>query len=170
MSDDRFTKWYEKNRERVSERRRRKYATDPEYRQEAKERSRAYKRANPGEARWLKSPPPKPDVRRRMLPRVFIVGNQQVRCVTTRATAAVVGVRATTMAGWERRGVLPGPTVLDKCGHRWYSEEYVASLAKVVRAARRGGWSADKFAEEVKKGVSGGSGMRGDGSSGGVGS
>ena len=97
-----FRNWYEKNKERLSEKRKRLYAEDPEYRQRALEASRRYRRGE----RSLPTPPDAP--------------------ISFGQAAERTGISVSTLHEWRRQKYFPEPK--HQNGALWFSEPQVLLL------------------------------------------
>lgn len=96
MGEDRFGNWYERNKEAYNEARRRRYQTDPKYREQVKRQMRKYraKRRTTG----------RPDRN------VVVIDGVQRRVRLIGEVAAELGRAPATIRLWERSGLIPTPT------------------------------------------------------------
>jgi hypothetical protein len=100
--------WYQKNKERIAEKRKKKYADDPEYREQRVEASRRYRRGErtpPGRA----APPDAP--------------------ISFKQAAKQLGRKRSTLQEWCRLTYFPTPK-LHK-GAYWLTEHQVTLLEKL---------------------------------------
>jgi hypothetical protein len=105
-----YRKWYEKNKERLSAKRKQRYADDPEYRQRAIERSRRHRRGE--------SPAPLP-----------------ADGVSFPEAALRVGVGISTLREWRSKGWFPEPT---RHNHAfWFAEAQLQLLIKLKEFLRK---------------------------------
>lgn len=115
MSDGNFGNWYGRNKERLAERRKRRYREDPEYR----EKILAHKRAKGREERAAIAP----YVRK-------VVGKKEILLLRIGDAAERVGVTAMTLRDWEERGLIPKSAFPWK--HRYYTDHQVDLLSQFV--------------------------------------
>jgi hypothetical protein len=97
-----YRKWYLKNKEAVSEKRKKRYAQDAEYRQRALEGSRRTRRGEQS----LPIPPDTP--------------------ISFAEAAARTGIGVSTLHEWRRKKYFPEPKL--HSGRRWFSEKQVLLL------------------------------------------
>jgi hypothetical protein len=100
-----FSTWYEKNKERLSEKRKKLYAEDPEYRKRALEASRSRKRGKRG----LLIPPDAP--------------------ISFAEAAARTGIGVSTLHEWRRKEYFPEPKHYQRT--LWFSETQVLLLGNL---------------------------------------
>jgi len=130
----RFRKWYEPNRERLSQKRKKRYAEDPEYRQRALEASKRYR----GGERTLPKPPGAP--------------------ISFAQAAELTGIGVSTLHEWRRKKCFPEP----KKHHNrslWFSEKQVGLLKNLkeffrVYGKRRWNMTLDRLKKEVVASIS----------------
>ena len=123
-----FASWYEKNKKGLSEKRKKRYAEDPVYRQRALDASR---KRRSGE-RSLPIPPDAP--------------------ISFAEAAARTGIGVSTLNEWRRKEYFPEPKLYK--GNRWFSEKQLLLLSKlkeVIRlyGKRRGNVKRDRLREIV---------------------
>jgi len=97
-----FRNWYEHNRQRLSEKRKKLYAENPEYRQQALESSKRYRRGE----RSLPNPPGAP--------------------ISFAQAAERTGIGVSTLHEWRRKKYFPEPKHHN--GRLWFSEKQVLLL------------------------------------------
>jgi hypothetical protein len=112
-----FRKWYEKNRERLSEKRKKLYAEDPEYRQRLLEASRKRTRLEPPPT----NPPGAP--------------------ISSAQAAERTGISISTLREWRKKKLFPEPKYYRRT--LWFSEKQVLLLTTLkqffgVYGKRRG--------------------------------
>lgn len=149
-----FAAWYAKNRGSVAARRKKRYRTDPEYRESVHARNAAYRErqrgGKPPTAHWARAEAKTArKTGRRLLPRLLRLRGEDVVCYTNGVLLDAIRITLATLVVWHDKGIIPPPTSRDTMGRRWYSVEYIACLADCVRAAREGGWSNAQFTEAV---------------------
>jgi hypothetical protein len=157
MADDYYKRWYRENADKRNAARRKRYASDPEFRAQAQERAREHAREKsaeqgPSPGRWTQeeSQAAKQDVKR-LLPRVFVVDSQQVLCFSRGALLERLSVGDRTARRWEEQGIVPQPTARDDVKRAWYSASLVEQLGKLVDRGRKEEWSTDKLKEQAGK-------------------
>lgn len=101
-----FQKWYERNKDLVNSARRKKYHTDPEYRDEVKRSSSAYYRVRPFVSKAGQT-------------RIKEVSGVVQMTFPIREVADYAGRSVQTIRLWERRGWIPAPSV--QAGKRFYT-------------------------------------------------
>jgi MerR HTH family regulatory protein len=118
-------KWYEENRQRLSEKRKGRYAEDLEYRQRALEASRKYRRGE----QTLPIPPDAP--------------------ISFAEASKRVGVSTSTLHAWRRKKFFPEPTHYN---HRlWFTENQVLLLGELKEFFRVYGKRTSKFRHDQQK-------------------
>lgn len=133
-----FQEWYGDNRDSVNDRRRKRYATDPDYKarvqkwnQEARDRRRKATVQEDTEAREA--------VKMRTASTwktvEVEVDGVVVRMFTIGALARATGKGISTIRVWERTGVLPETPYRSKKGDRLYTLEMVEEVQKSLRKA-----------------------------------
>jgi hypothetical protein len=108
-----FGKWYEKHKQRLSEKRKKLYAEDPEYRQRQLESSRQRRRGE----RTLPKPPGAP--------------------ISFAQAAERAGIGVSTLHEWRRKKCFPEPKQHNR--GLWFSEKQVL-LLKNLKEFFRGEW------------------------------
>jgi hypothetical protein len=100
-----FRNWYEKRKQRLSEKRKKLYAENPEYRQRALEASRRYRRGE----RTLPTPADAP--------------------ISFAQAAELTGIGVSTLHEWRRKKLFPEP----KHNNRglWFTEKQVLLLKNI---------------------------------------
>ena len=97
-----FRKWYQKNKQRLSDERKKRYAQDPEYRQRQLESSKRYRRGERG----LPKPPGAP--------------------ISFAQAAELTGIGVSTLHEWRRKKLFPEPKHHNR--GLWFSEKQVGLL------------------------------------------
>lgn len=133
-SKSNFQAWYAKNKESLSEKRKKRYEEDKEYREKVKAAARK---------RWQEQRKARgggePRTRGGNSPRVLPVGGQDVLVYGVSEYAKRVDRDVQTISAWEERGIVPSPTVIDELGRRWYSEPHMDMVADVSKRFRKAG-------------------------------
>jgi MerR-like DNA binding protein len=101
-----YRDWYQKNKQRLSQRRKTQYATNAEYRQRALEASRRRRRGE-------RTPPTPPDAK-----------------ISLAQAAEQVGIGTSTLREWLRKEFFPDPKRHN--GRLWFTENQV-SLLKMLK-------------------------------------
>lgn len=153
-----YKTWYEKNGSELAERRRHRYANDPDYKDRVLEQNRKYR------SKKVKERGDKPTIKVRVpKTRKPIEGTVQVHGVPTELELVHVGTFARqigrsvpTIHQWERSGILP-KTPFSLVGNDKQERLYTRNMIQVVRQAldKRSGTisSSDKsFTAEVLDG------------------
>lgn len=152
-----FQAYYAKNRAELSEKRRERYRTDKNYREQVKQRAMdRYLRQREDRLKDLEENPQEPRVRGNNFPRVTEVDGKDVLVHGVSEFATRVGRNVQTITAWEAKGIIPPPSVKDDLGRRWYTEEhmdFVASLAREFRS--QGGRSLSEFKELIEASMNG---------------
>jgi hypothetical protein len=147
--------YYARSRERISETRRERYRTDAEFRKTIRERALARHRRLRVERLKLRAENPQaPSARGWNKPRVVLVKDGHLLLYSLGEFAARLHVDRQTVIGWERKGLLPAPTVTDDLKRRWYSEAYMDTVSGAVWSLRAAGeWGHEKLKAAVAKAV-----------------
>lgn len=135
MGNNYWKEYWAKNRERILALRKARYAEDKQYREgviaRAKER---YWRKNAKKALVEKEIPKRiKESSRTLRPRVIPGPNGEAITVYHIAELGrMCRVSTETLRSWEERGIIPKATMIDEYGRRWYSREYMNTLASLV--------------------------------------
>jgi MerR HTH family regulatory protein len=122
-----FSRWYQQNKERLSQRRKQRYAQDSEYRQRAVEGSRRRRR---GESNSTTPPNDVP--------------------ISFGQAAERIGVSGSTLHSWRRQKLFPEPKHHN--GRLWFGEQQIAllrDLKEKVHGRRRWYMKTDRFKEVI---------------------
>lgn len=117
-----WRRYYLTNKARIMLKRRAKYAGDPQFREDLKQRAltayhtRVAQEGRPPKARFKPRKPNKPLV-------LYPIGT----------FAKAVGRSAQSLSIWEAGGIIPPPTLTDAAGRRWYVPAHMKVIAKAVR-------------------------------------
>ena len=125
-------RYYEKHRELLNQKRRKKYLTDPEFAERQRARSRqAMKRMREARKEARKNGV---STRRQSGPRMYEVTingeKREVRMYHIGALAQLLGRRVKTLYTWEKKGVLPKAMFRDTAKRRMYTEDQVVGLVE----------------------------------------
>jgi hypothetical protein len=121
-----FRRWYNANKQRLSEERKKRYAQDPEYRQRQLESSKRYRRGE----RCLPNPPAAP--------------------ISFTQAAERTGIGVTTLHEWQKKQYFPEPQHHNR--GLWFSEKQVFLLKNLkdrVYKKRRWYMKSDRFQEVI---------------------
>lgn len=117
---------YLKNRDKISEAKKERYRTDPNYRKSAQKRAlERYHATREGKQRGKRG---------YNHPKVAHVDGQDVIVHSVKAFADQANRNVQTIRSWEEKRVIPPPTFTDARNRRWYSD---AHIARVVRAVSK---------------------------------
>jgi len=122
-----FRKWYQQNKERLSQERKQRYAQDSEYRQRAVEASRRRRR---GES--IPTMPP------------------SVAPISLKEAAERIGVGVSTLSSWRTKQYFPAPTL--HSGRLWFAERQVCllrDLKEKMHGRHRWYMKTDRFTEVI---------------------
>lgn len=143
-------KWYNANRELLNQKRRKRYRSDPAYRQSVLDAQKSDKEK---EVVVVRS---KARTRARYLrPKVIRVGGKDVLVMSTSVLADALGVTDEAIRQWETDGVIPPATLVDSIGRRWFSARYIHVLKSTPRLHPLSEWTKvlkEKMREEEKNG------------------
>lgn len=135
-----FAAYYADNKVQISERRKRKYATDPLYREEAKKRALArHHRIREDRPTPSGTDPLAHGARGYNKPRVIVVNGQPILCRGVAEFADRIGRDVQTITVWEGSGVVPPPTGRDELNRRWYSDAHIEFVRGVVLEFQQSG-------------------------------
>lgn len=109
--------WYERNKAALSERRRKKYQTDEDYRQNVISRQREYRSNNPPPSRAGKS-------------NYRLVAGNKVEVFRIGRVGEIIGRTDQTIRDWEASGLIPKPSV--ESAHRYYTKKQVQMLKELA--------------------------------------
>jgi len=121
-----YRRWYEKNKQAVSEKRKKRYAQDPAYRQRAVEASRRRRR---GESTARTRPE---------------------GLISFKETPERIGVSGSALHGWRRQKLFPETKHYG--GQLWFSQQQVLLLKHLKNAVygrRRWYMKSDRFKEVI---------------------
>lgn len=133
-------KWRE-NRdlaERTLDKRRERYATDPDYRESIKESVRRRREETRGSDR-------KRSFNR---DKVIVIDGVGVRLLSSGKVASVLGISPRTLSQWEKKNIIPINRAKDAIGRRWYPASFVDFLMELIGFRDNG--RCDIWSERVK--------------------
>ena len=130
-----YRRWYAKNKESLSEKRKKRYAEDPQYRERQLESSRRYRRGE----RTPKTPPDDAPI-------------------SFGEAAERIGVSGSTLHEWRRKGYFPEPK--HQNGRVWFSDRQIlllGGLKEVIRVyGKRRGKVKQEQLDQVRASISAG--------------
>ncbi|SRR5579885_3387632 len=148
--------YYVTNRSAISEAKRNRYNTDPEYREAAKKRAlERHKRMRNKRKSSAEVPAPSSlahGARGYNKPRVMTIGGKPVlvHCVAEFADRIARNVQTITV--WEQRRIIPQPTGVDELHRRWYSDAHINFVREVIAEFQKtGGRRLEDFKALVAK-------------------
>lgn len=127
-----FEAYYEENKDRINNERRRRYHMDPEYRTRVLDDSRRYRDNKRG-----------PTSRRVRMPRYHVPmvketgDGGEIRLFSVGAFAVSLGRSVQAINNWERAGILPQTPYRDRRGFRYYTTDMMAAARHVAGEKRR---------------------------------
>jgi len=137
-AQDYFQEWYDDNRDELNQRRRERYAKDPEYRQKVQQWNREARARRRKESE-------KEDRKAKRAVKIGTIGawktveievdGVKVRMFTIGALARATGKGISTIRVWERNGTLPETPYRSKKGDRLYTLEMVEAIQRALRQA-----------------------------------
>lgn len=143
-----YRTWWEKNRERVLEHRKERYATDPEYRDKAAEYSRKSRERKSSERKAATEPTGDgpggvvavriPRVRK---PTRVRWKRRMVQAYGIEVLCRAIGRSRVTIYSWERKGWLPKTPLISSREEKLYTAGMIEVVAKVVKAYEEEGLS-----------------------------
>lgn len=143
-----FERYYKANRQRISDKRKKLYASDPAYAEKAKIAAKRYRIRLKKERR---ASGVKKQKRGRRIPETMLVGGIEQQVFTIKQVAKQLRRSVATLNYWERNGLLSEPPI--RLGR---VRMYTAPMIEVVREAlkKRGRVDLDdvSFRDEVKTG------------------
>ena len=119
--------YYTKNRAAILRKRKRRYRTDPQYREECRAAAKARQQ------RLKEDDVPK------LRERVVQIGGRELVLRSIGVLAGALNVHPETIKLWERDRVIPAATLFDNAGRRWYTDETIARLTEAHVAWKTSG-------------------------------
>jgi len=141
-----FDKWWSKpeNRRKTWDKRKERYKNDLEYREKVKERvykrRRDYRAKNPAKGRGHN------------IPKKIELDGQEVTLLSSGDVAERFGVSRATILRWEKSEVLPRLFIRDEHERRWYHEDNVSAITKILEIWRKSNNRSLSFLTERVKG------------------
>lgn len=136
--------YYQKNKERLSIRRKRKYKNDLSYREGIRRKSRNYSRMR----------------RERSSGKKGVVSSSKGTFITIGRLSKIIGKGISTIRAYHRKGILPNPIYFDTRGWRLYTLNQAILLRKAFKSFDQGTiglrgillFVEKEWNDEVKKG------------------
>lgn len=121
-----YAEWYEQNKEKLAEKRKKRYEEDPEYKQKVLDQSASYREKNRKEPR-VKLP-------RHRKPKSYTLSDgTEIQMFSVGAFAMYIGRSVQSVNHWEREGLLPKtPYRRGARGFRLYSVPMMEVVKEVV--------------------------------------
>lgn len=127
---DYFQGYYEENRDGINRKRKRRYHSDPEYKESVLNSSQRYRDKH--------RTAPKIRLPRYSLPSVEKAGDgSEIKLFSVGAFATFLNRSVQAITHWEKGGVLPQTPYRDSRGHRFYTKEMMVVVRDVVGERRR---------------------------------
>lgn len=124
--------YYRKNREEIAEKKKKRYESDPEYKEEILERARERRHRIALEREERRKKEPKKDP---MTPHVFALNvggiDRKLNMYTAGQLALLVGRKTQTIRLWERNGILPEALYRSMAGDRLYTEFQIRNISRI---------------------------------------
>ncbi len=132
---DYFAAYYEENQGQLSEKRRDKYASDPEYRERAKEAARRYRAKRREERERLRAEGKLPPARQTgpRKPVKVEINEVLLDAYTITVAAQKIGRSVDTMNHWSKIGALPVTPIRSKRGDRLYTDGMIRVIREAVQ-------------------------------------
>lgn len=122
-----FKMWYTVNKDKLSEKRKQLYHSDPEYRKKNNETSAKWRKEHPAPSRAGES-------------RFKKYKGATIEVFRITAVAEMIGRSDQTIRGWEADGVIPKPLI--ESAHRYYTKKQIMlmrELAEIIDLVRYDG-------------------------------
>jgi predicted DNA-binding transcriptional regulator AlpA len=121
LANSYYADWYAKNKEKLAEKRKKRYHSDPEYRKKVLSYA---KRKRDG----MGGPP------------TIEINGATIPLMTLTESAEFIGVSRESMLNWEKKGLLPDtPYRLTERRVRYYTKSMISVVKRVVNSRRSGG-------------------------------
>jgi hypothetical protein len=114
-----WRRYYAAHRTEILKKRRRRYRTDLQYREECQTAARE-RQQKKGEGEDV------PKLR----DRVVQIGGREIVLRSIGVLAGALGVHPETIKLWEQDRIIPVATLIDDAGRRWYTDEAIAKLTE----------------------------------------
>lgn len=123
-----FASYYAAHKEEISEKRKQKYESDPEFRERLKARS-----AERNKEKSAMRPDGPRHARGFNKPKLVPINGETVVVRGISEFAEAIGRDVYTIKTWERDGIIPPPTHVDPLKRRWYSDAHIGAIASAIR-------------------------------------
>lgn len=126
--------YYKENKEKISQRRKKKYAEDAKFREAVQKRNREWWQRHRAERfQKLKEQISTIDpyaISYRWKP--VKIGDKVQILVSANVVERAANVTRTAIMSWIEKGILPPPTFVDENGNRWFSKGYVEMVQAIA--------------------------------------
>ena len=149
-----YSTYYSERRETLSERRKRRYRDDPEYREKAKANAREYRQKKKAEREQLRAagklPPARPRGPRK--PVDVKVGGKKLPAYTITVAAERVGRSVDTLNHWSKVGLLPATPIRSRRGDRLFTDGMILIVKMAVMKRGEVSVKDSTFKTEIEDG------------------
>lgn len=129
-----YAEWWIKNRTDVLEKRRKRYRQDAVYRKQILDSAKKRRDEQETPKKKVKSTEKRaPGKRGFPRPKVVMLNDEQVVLQSFGFMRAKTGLHKLTLTKWLEEGVLPECSLTDDQGRRWYPEQFVEFVRRVVQ-------------------------------------
>jgi hypothetical protein len=139
--------WCKEHRKEILEKRRKRYWTDPMYREVLIKRTRVRSAVN-------KMNKVRKGINTEERERVIIVNDKCVILYNKNGLARKIGVTRVTVDNWHRWGILPVPPDVDDLGRYWYRDDYIDKV-KIALGKYKVNFRKEVLAARMKRVFSG---------------
>lgn len=158
-----YQQWYRENRDRIREKRRKRWKNDPEYRRKNRANKRKHRRKRREERENQREEFEESLVKLlteegyskeeidlalsylprnwNAIPKVHVIGDESLLLFPIAYLSARIVKSVDRLRKWHEREVLPPATYRDSSNWRWYSWDYLEACARAAKAVR----DADKW-------------------------
>lgn len=127
-------KWYAGHKEELNRKRRKRYGSDPQYREAVLAANR--------EKQTVEVVKTTPKTRSRYLrPKVVKIGSADTVVWSVGVLADQLGVSDEAVKQWVEAGVIPPATWVDEVGRRWFGARYIDLMRKTPRLHPLSAWT-----------------------------
>lgn len=149
-----YRTYYEDHRADLSDKRRTRYETDPEYRENAKEAARRYRQKKKAERDQLRAegklPPARPKGPRK--PIEVSVNGTKALAHTITVAAERIGRSVDTLNHWSKVGLLPGTPIRSPRGDRLFTDGMILVIRMAVMKRGEVSVKDGTFKAEIENG------------------
>lgn len=152
--NDYYRSYYEGRKDKLSEERRGRYQSDPEYREKAKQSARNYRKQKKAERDQLRAsgklPPSRPKGPRK--PVSVSVNGSSVMAHTITVAADRIGVSVNVLNNWSKAGLLPVTPLRSPRGDRLYTADMIFVVRMAFLAREKVSVRDTSFRAEIEVG------------------